>query len=243
MTRLTVLSVGLLAVLLAAPAAPASYKPPSDDLLKSRVEQGLAAEDLRAVTVAVKRAVVTLTGNVPSVWARTRAVHIAEAAKDVKSVLDQLTVAAAASDTNLALDVTQQVSRAVFYTVFDSVNVAVKDGVVSLSGLVVDERTMNEMVDATERLAGVKQVVNGIEILPASGVDQELRLQVAARIYTHPTFARYGLRKNPPIHMVVKSSRVRLVGVVDSEVAKSTAEVIVKETPGVLAVTSELRVE
>jgi osmotically-inducible protein OsmY len=47
----------------------------------------------------------------------------------------------------------------------------------------------------------------------------------------------------PPIHLIVSGSRVIITGVVGNQLMKQKAESIVRGTPGVLSVESQLRIE
>lgn len=120
-------------------------------------------------------------------------------------------------------DVARQVNRYVNFTVFDSVSASVDNGVVTLTGKVTMPYKIDDLSRRVARVSGVTSVVNQVEVLPASRLDDELRLRVARAIYGNPTFWHYASMANPPIHIVVERGRVTLEGVVNSDVERMLA--------------------
>jgi hyperosmotically inducible protein len=242
MTRL--LASLLLAIATLSAPAIAERKTPSDQEIKARVEDELEDEDLDAtIGVAVSGRVVTLTGTVPSAWAKRRAIAIAEDVRGVQAVVPELKIAAPESDAALAEEAARKVSTNLFYSIFDSVNVEAKGGVVTLSGHVVDSYTVRELVEAVKRVPGVQDVVNQVEILPPSGFDHQIRMEIASRIYNDPVMSRYAVQSQPPIHVIVKNGHVILSGVVDDGLARTKSELIAHGVPGVFSVKNQIRVE
>ena len=120
-------------------------------------------------------------------------------------------------------DVAQQVNRYVNFTVFDTVNASVENGVVTLTGKVTMPYKVDDLTRRVSRVSGVSRVVNQIDVLPVSRLDDELRLRIARAIYSNPSFWHYASMANPPIHIVVERGRVVLEGVVNSEVERMLA--------------------
>ena len=120
-------------------------------------------------------------------------------------------------------DVAQQVNRYVNFTVFDTVNASVENGVVTLTGKVTMPYKVDDLTRRVSRVSGVSRVVNQIEVLPVSRLDDELRLRIARAIYSNPSFWHYASMANPPIHIVVERGRVVLEGVVNSDVERMLA--------------------
>lgn len=120
-------------------------------------------------------------------------------------------------------DVAQQVNRYVNFTVFDTVQASIDNGVVTLTGKVTMPYKVDDLTRRVSRVAGVTRVVNQIEVLPASRFDDELRLRIARAIYGNPSFWHYASMPNPPIHIVVERGRVTLEGVVNSDVERMLA--------------------
>lgn len=137
--------------------------------------------------------------------------------------------------------VQEQVLRYSFFTVFDDVDIEIgDDGHVVLTGRV----TGNHKADAIEKrvaaLDGVTTVTNEIAVLPASRFDNELRHSIARAIYGHPTFWRYAVSANPPIHIVVERGHVTLTGSVDSETDRQLARALAGQFDA-FSITNELR--
>jgi hyperosmotically inducible protein len=88
----------------------------------------------------------------------------------------------------------------------------------------------------------VDKVINNIEVLPPSPMDDRLRMQLYRAIYGYGPLFKYANMTIPSIHIVVKNGRVILTGVVDSETDKNLAGVRAKTVPGLFEVTNNLRV-
>jgi hyperosmotically inducible protein len=97
--------------------------------------------------------------------------------------------------------------------------------------------------NSIKRIEGVERVDNQIEVLPPSSQDDALRIALFRAIYQYPSLQRYALGVQKPIRIIVKSGRVTLEGVVDSESDKNVAGIQAKTVPGIFQVTNNLRVE
>ena len=120
--------------------------------------------------------------------------------------------------------VARQVQQYVNFTVFDSVNASVQDGVVTLTGKVTMPYKVDDLTRRVARVDGVRKVDNQIQVLPVSRFDDELRLRIARAIYGNPSFWHYASMANPPIHIVVDRGRVTLEGTVNSHVERMLAQ-------------------
>jgi hyperosmotically inducible protein len=123
-------------------------------------------------------------------------------------------------------EVQREVLRYPHFTIFDSVNAQIEDGVVTLTGKVTMPYKRDEIARRVSRLRGIGEVRNRIEVLPVSQYDDELRYRIARAIYGNPHFAGYGSMVNPPIHIIVDRGRVTLEGVVNSNVERMLARSI-----------------
>lgn len=241
----------LLSLMLTAPALAAGgadaprQATPSDEQVRAAVERKLAGLDLPAssITVAVEGGTVTLSGTVPSLWAKQEAIDRARSVDEVTSVIADVSVARAESDAVIANEVAKRLQRYVFYTVFDDVDAAVRDGVVTLEGRVTMPYKVSEMANLVSRVSGVQAVENRISTLPVSPFDDQLRMTIASRIYRDPLFWNYAIQAVPPLHIIVENGRVTLTGVVNSEVERRKAEAIARTTFGVFDVTNALRLD
>jgi osmotically-inducible protein OsmY len=88
----------------------------------------------------------------------------------------------------------------------------------------------------------VKEVIDGINVLPLSPMDDDIRLRVARAIYGHPTLSKYAMDPQKPIRIVVENGHVTLYGVVDSTMDKQIAEIQAKSVPNVFSVDDKLMV-
>ena len=123
-------------------------------------------------------------------------------------------------------EVQREVLRYPHFTIFDSVNAQIDDGVVVLTGKVTMPYKRDDIERRVNRLGGITEVQNRIEVLPASQFDDELRYLIARAIYSNPHFVGYASMVNPPIHVIVERGRVTLEGVVNSEVERMLARSI-----------------
>ncbi len=129
-----------------------------------------------------------------------------------------------------------------YYSVFDNLAFKVDDDTVTLLGQVVNGTLKSDAEAAVRDIEGVENVVNKIEILPASQFDDRIRLAIYRAIYGQPPLDRYALSNIPPIHIVVKNGRVSLEGVVDNESDKNIAGIRARTVSGVFDVKNNLQV-
>jgi BON domain len=131
-----------------------------------------------------------------------------------------------------------------YYGVFDNLAFTVeKGGTVRLLGQVRRATLKDDSERRVKKIPGVDTVINEIEVLPVSPIDDETRLAVARNIYRTPSLERYGFQVNPSIHVIVKRGHVTLEGVVDSESDKTVAGLKAREIGTVFDVKNNLRVE
>ncbi len=217
------LSVGLMALL----AAATSYaQAPSADQTRSQIERRLSKnEALLNVTVSIQENVVSLSGRVPSLWAKDAAIEAARESSALHGVVtDVLKIESAESDAVLEQDVVDAIRDYEYYTVFDVVHWSINNGVVTLIGRVT--ATPDKKGDIGRRVArvrGVRELHNDLEILSPSRGDQALRQAIGYKVVTFAATA------NPPYHIIVHDSVVSLVGVVQSRIEKIKMESIARD--------------
>jgi hyperosmotically inducible periplasmic protein len=129
-----------------------------------------------------------------------------------------------------------------YYGVFDNMAYRVDNGVVTLFGEVTRPTLKSDAERAVKGIEGVSQVVNNIEVLPVSTMDDQIRLAVYRAIYGSSSLERYALQAVPPIHIIVKNGNVTLEGVVATKGDAEAAAIRAKTVPGVFSVDSHLRV-
>lgn len=219
-----------------------SQQPVPDEQIQTLVEHKLREAGILEgnVSASVKNGDVFLSGMVPHVWAKQKAIELALEAPGVQAVESELTIASAESDEDLAESISDRILRYAFFTVFDDVNLSVKNGVVTLTGRVTMPYKADQIGEMVARILGVQELVNEIETLPVSQGDTRLRAAISRAIYGDPMFYEYAFRTNPPIHIIVENGRVTLTGVVRSEVERRRAASIARSTFGVFSVENKL---
>jgi osmotically-inducible protein OsmY len=157
----------------------------------------------------------------------------------------------------------RMLERLPYYGVFDFIVFSVDRGTVTLAGYSYQGNLKADAEMAAKRASGVDEVANKIELLPASQNDDRIRWATFYRIYTDDFLSRYApggvygvLRElrderhfpgmqpvgRYPIHIIVKSGRTMLLGVVDNAADHQIAEVRAREVTGVFDVENGLTV-
>lgn len=129
-----------------------------------------------------------------------------------------------------------------YYSVFDELRFQVDGNTVTLTGEVTRPSLSSDAVAAVSRIAGVKQVINDIEVLPLSSYDNWLRLAVSQAVYSQPGFQKYAGGSNPSIHIIVKNGNVTLEGTVLNNLDSRLAYVRARDVGGSFSVTNNLKV-
>ncbi|MBI4886643.1 MAG: BON domain-containing protein [Acidobacteria bacterium] len=145
-------------------------------------------------------------------------------------------------DLQVFQDLSRQVLRYPNFTIFDSINAQVDDGVVTLTGKVTMPYKRDDIAARVARVDGVRDVRNELTVLPVSQYDDELRFRISRAIYGHSNFWTYGAMVNPPIHVIVEHGRVTLEGVVNSNVDRMLARSIASSF-GAFSVTNNLKTD
>jgi hypothetical protein len=162
----------------------------------------------------------------------------------------------------MANEIRKAIVRLPNYGVFDDVKFEIRGNTVILQGY-ASRPTLKDSADrVAQKVKGVEEVLNKIEVLPNSGFDDELRANVYVNIYGHPSLSRlnpnrgtplfqsltrmeFGITNDPPmgnhaIHIIVKNGNVILEGVVDTAGQKTIAGIQASSTAGVFSVTNDL---
>jgi hyperosmotically inducible protein len=129
-----------------------------------------------------------------------------------------------------------------YYGVFDNLAFRLDGRTVTLEGQVVQPFMKSDAENAVKHIEGVEKVINNLEVLPPSPMDDRIRREVYRSIYSYGPLFKYGGMAVPPIHIIVKNGRVTLEGVVDSETDKNLAGLRANQVPGTFQVTNNLRV-
>lgn len=120
----------------------------------------------------------------------------------------------------------------------NDVAVAIKDGVVTLSGFVSSYWEKDSAEKAVKRVYGVKGVANDIEVKPTSKrTDPEIARDAVHELESHISIP------SDRIKVTVKNGWVTLEGDVDWQFEKSLAESSVKKLKGVVGITNSIQVK
>jgi len=126
--------------------------------------------------------------------------------------------------------------------VFDYLAYKVNGYDVTLIGQVVRPSIKSDAENVVKRIEGVEKVNNEIEVLPPSPMDDRLRIRLFRAIYGYPALQKYELGVQKPIRIIVKSGRVTLEGVVDSEADKNLVGLRANGVSGAFSITNNLQV-
>lgn len=130
-----------------------------------------------------------------------------------------------------------------FYGVFDNLSFKYEEGIVTLYGQVSRPSLKKDAERVVDRVSGVEQVINKIEVLPLSSFDDRIRLATYRAVYGQTGLDRLALQAVPPIHIIVKNGHVTLEGVVLNKGDATRAFLAANGVPNVFSVTNNLRVE
>ena len=168
-------------------------------------------------------------------------------------------------------DIRKELLQLPYYSVFDFLAFSYDRGTVVVGGYAYALGLKKDAERAIKRASGVDTVVNKIEELPASPIDDQIRWATYYKIYRDPFLSRYapgggllwghrhafGGPFSPyggafpgmepagdyPIHIIVQNGRVMLLGVVDNENDKTVAGLRAREVSGTFDVANQLVVE
>src|SRR5256885_11283791 len=138
------------------------------------------------------------------------------------SALGQNATSAKSQD-RITREVRHELLMLPYFGVFDYIAFKVEGYNVTLLGQVVRPSLKSDAENAIKHIEGIEKVDNQIEVLPPSSMDDRLRLRLFRAIYGYPALQKYELGVQKPIRIIVKSGRVTLEGVIDSEGDKNLA--------------------
>lgn len=142
----------------------------------------------------------------------------------------------------IAREVRHELVTLPYYSVFDNLAYKVNGYTVTLEGQVTRPTLKSDAEKAVKKIEGVENVINNIEVLPLSGMDDQIRRAMYRAIYGQAGLEMYSLRAVPTIHIIVKNGQVTLTGAVANQGDKDRAGIIANTVPGVFSVTNDLQV-
>jgi hyperosmotically inducible periplasmic protein len=143
---------------------------------------------------------------------------------------------------NLIKEVRHQLLLLPYYSVFDNLSYRIDGYTVTLDGQVVRPTLKSDAESEVKSIEGVEGVVNNIEVLPISPMDDQLRRSVYRALYGNPALSRYAYSSVASIHIIVKNGNVTLEGVVDNESDKNLAGLRANQVPNVFSVKNNLSI-
>lgn len=218
----------------------------NDAQIQADVTKSLDSKRFKDVKASVQQGVVTLTGTVDLYSAKMDADNRAHHRKNVKGVENEIEVAGPTVD-----DVTlrDKLAEKLAYdrvgygtTAFNAFTIGVQNGAVTLGGTAYGPSDKDSAISLVENYAGVKDVIDNIEVLPVSPMDDRIRLAEARAIYGFPQLNKYAIDPAQPIRITVVNGNVTLSGVVDSQADKDVANIRANGVTGVFKVVNNLQV-
>jgi osmotically-inducible protein OsmY len=207
--------------------------------LTKQIEGKSKYKDVKA---SVEDGVVTLTGTVPVYIDKLDLDKKAHNTDHVQGVRNQIEVSSNVSDADLQKKLADKLAydRIGYGIMFNSLNLGVHNGIVTVGGNVHDYPSRDSALAIVETQPGVKGVIDNIEVAPASPMDDELRIRTAQAIYGDPVLRKYAMVPSAPIRIVVDRGHVTLEGVVDSQMDKQIIDSRARSVPGAFSVTDNL---
>jgi len=150
----------------------------------------------------------------------------------------------ASDESHVAQEVRHRLLMLPYYGVFDDLAFRVDGNTVTLLGEVTQPVLKTDAERSVKGVEGVAQVVNEIDVLPLSPMDNQIRLAEFRAIYGDPSLStRYGYRSIPPIHIIVKDGHVTLEGIVANEGDRNIAGLRANSVAGIFGVENDLQIE
>lgn len=150
--------------------------------------------------------------------------------------------APARKDSQIRKDVANQVLGYAWYTVFDSIEAGVEDGVVVLRGSVQHPWRKRDIEKRVAGVEGVRQVHSEIRVQGVSSFDDQLRRELVRRIYGDERFVQYANWPHPPVRIIVDRGRITLTGYLGSAVERQLVGHIARGTLA-FAVDNQVKLE
>jgi osmotically-inducible protein OsmY len=219
---------------------------PNDAQIQADVQKALDNGRFKDVHATVQDGSVTLQGSVADYADKESADNKVHHVKKVKGVDNRIEVAGPVVDDTVLRD---KLAKALSYdrvgygtTAFNAITIGVQNGVVTLGGTVYGPNDKDSALSLVANTAGVKDVIDDLQVAPLSPMDDQLRLALARAIYGSPQLQRYALDPAKPIRITVVNGNVTLSGVVDSKADSDVANIKANGVPGVFKVVNDLQV-
>ncbi len=238
-------TVALLVLLsMTAVAATNRYDPQIQQAVSQKIQK---AKQLKNVSSSVEDGIVTLTGPVSLYNDKIEAANKIKKIANVSGVRNDIVVAGqSVPDSQLQQKLAKKLAYdrvGYFDNAFNYIAIAVKDGVVTLSGAAYWDVPRADAMAIVAGTPGVKDVVNDVKVLPTSTFDDSIRMRAARAIYRDSELGRYAIDPAAPIRIVVDNGHVTLYGTVQSAMDKTIAGMRAGSVPGAFSVDNKLVVD
>src|SRR5260370_2498321 len=127
----------------------------------------------------------------------------------------------AKSQDRITREVRHELLMLPWFGVFDNIAFKVDGSTVTLLGQVVRPSLKSDAENALKHIEGVEKVDNQIEVLPASSMDDQLRLLLYRAIYGYPPLEKYALGVQKPIRIMVTNRHLAFEAAVPTEPANT----------------------
>lgn len=221
-----------------------------DTDVQADVQKSLDSKRFSGVTATVKDGIVTLTGTVDVYATKEDAEHKIHHKKGVVAVSNQIVVGGPASETPVSdIELRNKLAEKLSYdrvgygtTAFNSFTIGVQNGVVTLGGVAYGPTDKDSAISLVSHYAGVRDVIDNIEVAPVSPNDDRIRLVAARAIYGFPQLNKYAIDPAKPIRITVVNGNITLTGVVDNRADRDVAGLRANGVSGAFKVTNDLQV-
>lgn len=225
----------------------ASAQKGSDAQVLADAQKQLSGGRFSGVHVQVQDGVVHLTGEVQRYADKADAQKRVDKMHEARSVQNDISVAGGGNVSDAELF--QKLSKQLIYDrqgypsyPFNSLTLQVHNGVVTVGGEVVEPVDKDSALGLIKNTAGVRDVVDHIQVAPVSPNDWRIRRDLYQAIYGYPALNKYAINPAKPIRIVVVNGHAVLTGVVDSTGDKQMAGLRANGVPGVFSVENDLQV-
>jgi len=229
-----------------ATAQMSSRQAQQDQEIQSAVKAQLEKKELfRAIKAEVNEGIVTISGEVPLYMDKVNAEKRVRKVKNVDGVRNRVEVGGPGivdDEVRENLSTKLRYDRAGYGIVFNNLGVDVNNGVVTIAGNVRDYPDRDSALAIVSTTAGVKEVVDEIEVAPVSISDDRLRVRLARAIYGDTSLRKYAMDPQAPIRIIVENGHVELAGMVLNDMDRQLAFMRANVVPGIFSVTNNLSV-
>jgi hyperosmotically inducible periplasmic protein len=219
---------------------------PNDSRIQAELTKSLSNARFKDIHASVQNGIVSLDGTAKFYGDKADAEKKAHKVKSVAAVRDEIQVAGPeVPDQVLERRLVAHIqSDRIGYgtTAFNAISIGVENGLVTLGGTAYGPMDKQAAVIDASYMAGVKDVVDNIQVDPISMMDDRVRIATARAVYSYPTLNKYAIDPTKPIRIAVQNGNVTLVGVVISQADKDVAGLRANSVPGVFKVTNDLHV-